>query len=90
MTIYSIEKVGSDYVVKADDQGLIKVSSRRRAAQLVLEASGLLDETGSHASRRMAANVGLAMPDAAAAAPAVSDIAPNAAPSIARERGEGA
>lgn len=42
MTIYSIEKHGSDYVVKADDQGLMIVGSRRRAAQLVIDASELL------------------------------------------------
>jgi hypothetical protein len=44
MTNYSIEKIGSDYVVKVDDQSVIKVGSRRRAAQLVVEASELLDE----------------------------------------------
>jgi hypothetical protein len=42
--IYSIEKVGSDYVVKVDDQRLMRVSSRRRAVQLVIEASELLLE----------------------------------------------
>jgi hypothetical protein len=44
MKIYSIEKVGNEYVVKVDDQSVIKVGSRRRAAQLVVDASGLLDE----------------------------------------------
>jgi hypothetical protein len=44
MKNYSIEKVGSDYVVKVDDQQVIKVGSRRRAAQLVVDASELLDE----------------------------------------------
>jgi hypothetical protein len=46
MPIYSIEKLGSDYVVKADEQSLMIVSSRRRAAQLVVDACGLLDEAG--------------------------------------------
>lgn len=44
MTTYSIEKLGSDYVVKVDDQQVMKVGSRRRAAQLVVNASELLDE----------------------------------------------
>jgi hypothetical protein len=44
MKIYSIEKVGNEYVVKVDDQSVMKMGSRRRAAQLVLDASGLLDE----------------------------------------------
>lgn len=46
MTIYSIEKLGHDYVVKADDQMLMIVGSRRRAAQLVIDACELLDEAG--------------------------------------------
>ncbi|MET0968091.1 MAG: hypothetical protein ABWY18_02715 [Tardiphaga sp.] len=46
MTIYSIEKLGNDYVVKADNQMLMIVGSRRRAAQLVIDACGLLDEAG--------------------------------------------
>lgn len=44
MKNYSIEKVGSEYVVKVDDLSVMKVGSRRRAAQLVVHASGLLDE----------------------------------------------
>jgi hypothetical protein len=44
MKNYSIEKVGGDYVVKVDDQQVMKLGSRRRAAQLVVDASGLLDE----------------------------------------------
>ncbi len=42
MTSYSFIKVGNDYVVQADDQRILKVASRRRAAQLVNEARGLL------------------------------------------------
>jgi hypothetical protein len=44
MSNYSIEKVGSDYVVKVDDQQVMKLGSRRRAAQLVVNASELLDD----------------------------------------------
>ena len=44
MTNYSIEKVGTDYVVKVDDQSVMKMGSRRRAAQLVIDASELLEE----------------------------------------------
>ena len=44
MSNYSIEKVGSDYVVKVDDQSVMKVGSRRRAAQLVVYASELLND----------------------------------------------
>ncbi len=44
MTNYSIEKIGTDYVVKVDDQSVMKMGSRRRAAQLVVEAQELLED----------------------------------------------
>lgn len=44
MKNYSIEKIGTDYVVKVDDQSVMKMGSRRRAAQLVVEAQELLEE----------------------------------------------
>ena len=44
MTNYSIEKVGTDYVVKVDDLSVMKLGSRRRAAQLVVEAQELLED----------------------------------------------
>ena len=44
MKNYSIEKVGTDYVVKVDDQSVMKMGSRRRAAQLVVEAQELLED----------------------------------------------
>ncbi len=44
MKNYSIEKVGTDYVVKVDDQRVMKMGSRRRAAQLVVEAQELLED----------------------------------------------
>ncbi|GLR87077.1 hypothetical protein [Bradyrhizobium iriomotense] len=43
MTSYSLIKVGNDYVVQADDKCILKVASRRRAAQLISEATGLLN-----------------------------------------------
>jgi hypothetical protein len=42
MKNYSIIRVGNDYVVRADEKSILKVASRRRAAQLVTEASGLM------------------------------------------------
>lgn len=42
MTSYSIIKVGNDYVVQANDKCILKVGSRRRAAQLISEATDLL------------------------------------------------
>lgn len=43
MTHYSLLKVGNDYVVLADDKCILKVASRRRAAQLISEAAGLMN-----------------------------------------------
>lgn len=43
MTSYSMIKVGNDYVVQADEKCILKVSSRRRAAQLISEATDLLN-----------------------------------------------
>ncbi|WP_249149315.1 hypothetical protein [Bradyrhizobium manausense] len=40
-------KVGNDYVVLADDQCILKVGSRRRAAQLISEATDLLNALAS-------------------------------------------
>jgi hypothetical protein len=42
MTRYSIRKQGFEYVVLADDQCVLKVASRRRAAKLVVDAAELL------------------------------------------------
>ena len=49
MTTYSIAKVGKDYVVCADDCAMLTLNSRRRAAQLVVEATGLLSAAESGA-----------------------------------------
>jgi hypothetical protein len=43
MTSYSMIKVGNDYVVLANDKCILKVSSRRKAAQLISEATELLN-----------------------------------------------
>ena len=42
MKNYSIVKTGSEYVVLAGEQRVLKVASRRRAARLVLDAAELL------------------------------------------------
>ena len=43
MNSYSIVRIGDDYVVRADDKNILKVASRRRAAQLVTDAAELLN-----------------------------------------------
>lgn len=43
MTKYSMIKVGNDYVVQANDKCILKVGSRRKAAQLISEATDLLN-----------------------------------------------
>jgi hypothetical protein len=43
MKIYSIVRVGSTYEVRADEKSILKISSRRRAAQLVTDAAELLN-----------------------------------------------
>jgi hypothetical protein len=43
MKNYSIIRIGNEYVVRAGEKSVIKVSSRRRAAQLVTDAAELLD-----------------------------------------------
>ena len=44
MKNYSIAKIGSEYVVLADKQHVLKVASRRKAAKLVVDAAELLSE----------------------------------------------
>jgi hypothetical protein len=43
MKSYSIVRIGDDYVVCAEDKRILKVASRRRAAQLVSDAAELLN-----------------------------------------------
>jgi hypothetical protein len=39
---YSIARTGDSYVVRAGEQGILKVASRRQAVRLVTEAAELL------------------------------------------------
>jgi hypothetical protein len=43
MKIYSIVRIGDEYVVRAGEKSILKVASRRRAARLVTDAVELLD-----------------------------------------------
>jgi hypothetical protein len=43
MKNYSIVRIGHEYVVQADEQSVLKVASRRRAAKLVSVATELMD-----------------------------------------------
>jgi hypothetical protein len=43
MKIYSIVRIGDEYVVRAGETSILKVASRRRAAQFVTDAVELLD-----------------------------------------------
>jgi hypothetical protein len=43
MKNYSIVRVGNEYVVQADEKSVLKVASRRKAARLVTDATGLMD-----------------------------------------------
>jgi len=51
MTSYSLIKIGNDYVVQVGGQCILKVASRRRAAQLIREAMDLLNAEAAAASR---------------------------------------
>jgi len=42
MARYTIRKLGSEYVVLADDQSILRFTSRRKAAKLVADAAELL------------------------------------------------
>jgi hypothetical protein len=43
MKNYSIVRIGNEYVVQADEQSVLRITSRRRAAKLVVIAAELLD-----------------------------------------------
>ena len=43
MKNYSIVRVGDDYIVRAGNKNVLKVASRRRAAQIVTDAAELLN-----------------------------------------------
>jgi hypothetical protein len=51
MNTYSIARIGSEYVVLADDKRILKVASRRKAAKLVVDAAELLSEQSAPAAR---------------------------------------
>ena len=42
MKNYSIVRIGNAYVVHANEKGILKIASRRRAARLVSDAAELL------------------------------------------------
>ncbi len=43
MKIYSIVRIGNDYVVRAGEKSILKIASRRRAARLFTDAAELLE-----------------------------------------------
>jgi hypothetical protein len=47
MQIYSIIKIGNEYVVRAGGKNILRVASRRQAAQLVISANELLNSLPS-------------------------------------------
>ena len=51
MTRYSIRKDGSEYVVLADDQSILRFTSRRKAAKLIADASELLSVQSAEADQ---------------------------------------
>ncbi len=63
MKNYTIVKIGSDYVVQAEEQSVLKVASRRRAAKLVVEATGLLDHPAAEDAAPAPADVPPIAPD---------------------------
>ena len=44
MSNYSIVRDGNEYVVRADDKSVLKISSRRRAAKLISDATELMQQ----------------------------------------------
>ncbi len=47
MKIYSIVRIGDEYVVRAGETSILKVASRRRAAQIVTDAVELMDSSAT-------------------------------------------
>ncbi len=66
MNSYSIVRIGNEYVVRAGDNSVLKIASRRRAAQLVTDAAELLDSQPSRAADAAPSTAGdpRIMPDA--------------------------
>jgi hypothetical protein len=44
MKNFSIVRIGDEYVVRAGDNSVLRIASRRRAAQLVTDAAELLSQ----------------------------------------------
>ena len=44
MKNYSIVRIGNEYIVQAGEKSVLKIASRRRAAKLVTDATGLLEQ----------------------------------------------
>ena len=42
MKNYSIHRIGNEYIVQVNEQGILKIASRRMAARLVHDAAELL------------------------------------------------
>ena len=51
MARYSIRKLGSEYVVLADNQSILRFTSRRQAAKLIADASELLSVQSAKADQ---------------------------------------
>ena len=50
MKNYSIVRIGNEYVVRAGDNSVLKIASRRQAVQLVTDAAELLDSQPSRSA----------------------------------------
>jgi len=64
MKNYSIVRIGNDYVVQADEQSVLKIASRRRAAKLITDAAELLDShppPGAQAEPSIACDPGITL-----------------------------
>jgi hypothetical protein len=44
MSDYTIVRVGNEYIVQAGEKSILRISSRRRAVKLVIDAAELLDQ----------------------------------------------
>ncbi len=51
MNDYSIVRDGDEYVVRAGEKGVLKISSRRRAAKLISDAAELLQQQPMHSGK---------------------------------------
>jgi len=47
MKNYTIVRIGNEYIVRAGEKSVLKISSRRRAAKLVIDAAELLVQQGT-------------------------------------------